>query len=293
LFCGAKLKNIEIDQEAFIHIMDGEGKIGADFRGGSQSVDRALMLLSHVARGDGAANMADLSHASGLARPTIRRLMLALIRAGLVEQDALTRRYALGPEAYVLGVMAQRRFNLLEVAMTSLLALSEESADSSFLSVRRGAYSVCLHRQDGAFPIRTHALQTGDRHPLGVGAGGMAMLAALPDAEVALVRAETENELASNYPAFSPEVLEEGIAQCRARGWALNAGLYLAKSWGIAVALRAPTGDVLGALSIAALDNRMDEARQSRLACLLRREARVVERRLHKRFAAYGGPDEQ
>lgn len=262
--------------------------------GGSQSVDRALALLSNVGRqGLGGVSMTELAAASGQARPTIRRLLLALIRAGLVEQDPKTRRYALGPEAYVLGIMAQRRFDLLDVAMTSLLTLSGESEDSSFLSVRRGAYSVCLHRQDGAFPIKTHALQTGDRHPLGVGAGGMAILAALPDEEVALVLAETRNELSRTYPGFNREVLDRGIAQTRERGWALNPGLYLAKSWGIAVALRAPTGDVLGALSIAAIDSRMDEIRQQNLARLLNREARVVERRLQRRFAAKGGHDEK
>lgn len=272
--------------------MDALEEAKPEAGGGSQSVDRALALLSHVARQRGA-GMAELSATSGLTRPTIRRLLLALIRAGLVEQDPRTRHYALGPEAYVLGIMAQRRFDLLDVAMTSLLTLSEESEDSSFLSVRRGAYSVCLHRQDGGFPIKTHALQTGDRHPLGVGAGGMAILAALPDEEVGLVRAETSNELARRYPAFTPEVLELGMAQSRQRGWALNAGLYLAKSWGIAVALRAPTGDVLGALSIAAIDSRMAEARQHYLAGLLQREARIVERRLKRRFAANGGHDEK
>jgi DNA-binding IclR family transcriptional regulator len=59
------------------------------------------------------------------------------------------------------------------------------------------------------------------------------------------------------------------------------------------MALRAPTGDVLGALSIAAIDNRMDEARQLYLAGLLEREVRIVERRLYRRFAAHRGQDDR
>ena len=65
----------------------------------------------------------------------------------------------------------------------SLIALAAESGDSSFVSLRRGSYSVCLQREEGDFPIRTHVLQAGARHPLGVGAGAMAILAALTEAE--------------------------------------------------------------------------------------------------------------
>lgn len=253
--------------------------------GGAQSVDRALSLLSLVARHGGSnVPMSTLTEASGLSRPTVRRMMLALIGAGLVEQDAQTRNYALGAESYVIGLMAQRRFNLLEVAMDSLLAISLESEDSSFLSVRRGSYSVCLHREDGAYPIRTQALQAGYRHPLGVGAGAMAILAALTDQEQANVRAEITPVLRKNHPRYTDAVLDEGIAFARAKGWSLNPGLHIANSWAVGVPLRAPTGDVLGALSIAALDSRMHDSRQPELAALLTREARVIEGKLAKKL---------
>src|SRR3954454_10661451 len=39
------------------------------------------------------ARLTDLVAASGLAKPTVRRILLALVRAGLVDQDEETRRY--------------------------------------------------------------------------------------------------------------------------------------------------------------------------------------------------------
>lgn len=248
---------------------------------GSQSVDRAVALLSLIAREGGQdVSINRLVAASGLSRPTARRLLLALMRGGLVTQDGATRTYALGPEAYVLGMMAARSFDLLGPATTSLLRLSDESGDSSFLSIRRGAYAVCLHREDGAFPIRTQALQPGMRHPLGVGAGALAMLAALPDAEAEAVMAETAAEIARDHPNYRPEVLRAGITAARARGWSLNPGLSLRNSWGLGVALHVPDGGVIGALSIAALDTRMGPARQETLGSALLREARATEARL-------------
>jgi len=256
--------------------------------GGSQSVDRATQLLSLVAREGGAeVPMTRLTEASGLSRPTVRRLMLALIRAGYVEQDPRTRHYALGAESFVVGLLAQRRFNLLDSAIDSLLALSAESADSSFLTIRRGTHAVCVHREEGSYPIRTQALQAGDCHPLGVGAGSMAILAALPDDERHEVLAAIGQRLAADYPAYTPATVQDNVRRARQRGWALNAGLNLASSWAVGVAFRGPEGRVVGALSIAALDSRLAPARQSELAELLRHEARLTEGRLRRRL----GPD--
>jgi DNA-binding IclR family transcriptional regulator len=253
--------------------------------GGSQSVDRASALLSFVARAGGCnVPMTALTAESGLSRPTVRRLMLALIRAGLVEQNQKTRHYSLGTESYLIGLMAQRRFDLLDCAMDSLLALSAESEDSSFLSIRRGSYAVCLHREEGAYPIRTQALQAGYRHPLGVGAGAMAILAALPATEQADTRADIAKTLEATYPSYTPEVIDRSIADTQRLGWSLNPGLHLINSWAVGVAVYSPNGAVLGALSIAALDVRMGPERQRELAQILRREAGLFEDRLLKKL---------
>lgn len=253
--------------------------------GGSQSVDRASALLSYVARCGGFnVPMKALTAESGLSRPTVRRLMLALIRAGFIEQNEQTRHYSLGSESYLVGVMAQRRFDLLDCAMDSLLTLSAESEDSSFFSIRRGSYAVCLHREDGAYPIRTQALQAGYRHPLGVGAGAMAMLAALPPNEQREVRAAIAQTLETKHPAYTAAVIDKGIADTQSMGWSLNPGLHLANSWAVGVAIHAPNGFVLGALSIAALEARMGPERQGELGTLLKREAVLVEDKLRLRL---------
>ena len=251
--------------------------------GGAQSVDRALALLVLVGQGAGApVPITALTEATGLSRPTVRRLMLALMRSGMIEQDADTRAYFLGAEAYLLGLMAARRVDLLGAATDSLLRLAAESEDNAYLSLRRGSYGICVHREEGTYPIRSQALRTGDRHPLGVGAGGMAILAALPDGERSEVLDRIMPELAQGYPGYTPEVVSASLARAQERGWALNPGLYLPNSWAIGMAVHGPAGEVLGALSIAAIDTRMQPERQEILAALLRREVAQVEHALCK-----------
>jgi DNA-binding IclR family transcriptional regulator len=254
---------------------------------GSQSVDRALALLSMVGRhADRGAALSMLVEESGLNKPTARRLILALMRAGLVEQEDASRRYYLGQQAYVVGALAGRRFGLLQMAMDSLIRLSRITEDSTFLSVRRDNASVCLYREEGTYPVRTHALQAGFEHPLGVGAGSLAMLAALDDDEIEQVIAANADVLAQNYPMLPPSRILADVATTRRRGYALNPGLIYANSWGVGVAVCRPDGKPAGALSIAAIDGRMQETRQAELATLLRDEAAKVEAKLARLFDA-------
>ncbi|TQI73551.1 IclR family transcriptional regulator [Bosea sp. AK1] len=254
---------------------------------GSQSVDRALGLLSLIGREPAEGlPLGEIVSGSGLNKPTTRRLLLALMRAGLVEQEPQTRRYCLGEEAFVLGVLAARRHSLLEIAMEGLRRLSAETQDTSFLTVRRENYAICLHREEGTYPVRTHALQAGDQHPLGVGAGSLAMLAALPDDDVDRVIAANEAVLLARYPGFAPEALRADVAGTRVRGFSLNPGRLVASSWGIGRAFRYPDGRVAGALSIAAIDSRMVPARQAELSLLLAREAERLEALLKQMFVS-------
>lgn len=247
---------------------------------GSQSVDRALMLLSLISsHGGDEVAMPVLTRETGLSRPTVRRLLLALIRSGYVEQSPEGGYYP-GPECMIAGASAARRHNLLDVSMESVIRLAELSGDSSFVSIRRGAHAVCLHREEGSFPIRTHVLQPGARHPLGVGAGAMAILSALPEAEAQEAIDATRDERAAHFPGFDDAFLLKELAIARERGWSVNPGMYVANSWAIGVPVRGPSGAALGSLSIAAIDSRMTPDRQLDLAELLKTEAARVEARL-------------
>jgi DNA-binding IclR family transcriptional regulator len=252
---------------------------------GSQSVDRALRLLALVGReAQRGAQLSEIVEESGLNKPTARRLLLALIRAGLVEQETRSRRYYLGEEAYVLGTLASRRHGLLELSLESLRNLSNITMDTCFLSVRRGNYAVCLHREEGTYPVRTHALQVGNQHPLGIGAGSLAMLALLDDNEVETILAANRRVLETQYAYYSMEQIRDDVATARRQGYAVNPGRIVAGSWGLGLAIRFPDGRIAGALSLAAIDSRMGAGRQPELARHLRTEAESVESKLRNMF---------
>lgn len=78
--------------------------------GGTQSLERAIALLRAVADAEtGGARLADLMTGVGLSKATAHRLLMALARDGLVEQDARSKRYHLGPDLVALGDLAALR----------------------------------------------------------------------------------------------------------------------------------------------------------------------------------------
>ncbi len=248
---------------------------------GSQSVDRATALLVMVAeRHETGATLSELVRVSGLTQPTARRLLVALIRAGLVEQSELTRRYHLGVSIYLYGSLAADRFASHTLAEESVRRLADRSGDTAFFSVRQGFNTLCMLREEGLHPIRSHVLNVGQRHPLGVAAHGIAILASLPDAEVESVLAANRDFYDNYYPMLTETVLRTLVAETRERGWSINRGLFHHGAWAAGHAIRNGSGVVIGGLSIGATESRLNEDRQPEIGAMLKSEAQKLEARI-------------
>jgi DNA-binding IclR family transcriptional regulator len=252
---------------------------------GAQSSSRALRLLRLLGEvGAQGAGLSALVELSGLSKPTCRRLLMALIAEGMAQQDAETRRYFLGREIYLLGMVAAERHGVHRIALESVARLAQQTGDAAFLQMRHGDFVICLAREDGDFPLRSHVLKAGDRHRLGVGAGPLAILAALPENEAQAFMAAHEAELRVRHPAVAA-ALRALVVEARARGYAMNRGLVFPGSWGMGMAVRDPSGRADACLSLAAIEGRMQPEREAMLAALLAEEVTLVERRLAQQSA--------
>jgi DNA-binding IclR family transcriptional regulator len=189
----------------------------------------------------------------------------------LVIQEAGSRRYALGHELVRLG-RAAGRADVTDLARPALLRLARETEDTVFVSVREGLEAVCLDRAIGDYPIKTLTLNVGDRRPLGVGAGSLALLAQLPDAEVEEIVAGSATALA-RYPGFAPTALRELVGRTRQQGYAFNDGRVIPAMSAVGVPVFDAVGQVCAALSVAAIAERMRAPRVRWIAERLQAEA--------------------
>lgn len=258
-------------------------------RTGAQAVERAVAVLRSLAdRNATGTRLADVVSDLGLAKGTARRLLLVLIREGLVVQEPDSRRYYLGAGLFSLGSIAGARFGIRELALPNLSRLAEESGDTVYLSVRSGLDAVCIHRQEGTFPIRTLTLTVGDRRPLGVGAGSLALLASLPAPEAEAVIEANAERFGRYSDRLDAATIRRLADQARDAGYAFNDGLIVPGMCALGVSLRGRHGLPEGALSIAAIAGRMEPDRRNRLVDLLERERSVIERALSSRGQAPG-----
>jgi DNA-binding IclR family transcriptional regulator len=248
---------------------------------GTQSVDRAIGILVLVSKaGDAGVSLTDVVTDSGLKQPTAHRILHALAKASLIEQDASTRRYHLGHEAYALGLVASRRFNIQRVARGSVARIAYLSEDTAFLTARRDNFAVCIHREEGTYPIRAHIWPIGDRHPMGVGSGSIAMLAGLPDFEAqAIIEANTPL-YRRHYPDIRPEIVQDLLSQTRRQGYCFHKGLGFPGIGGIGIGVRDLLGNTPAAISIGVVESRLTSGRHAMLVKLLQEEAARIARQL-------------
>ncbi|OFW42807.1 MAG: hypothetical protein A3J29_15410 [Acidobacteria bacterium RIFCSPLOWO2_12_FULL_67_14b] len=216
-----------------------------------------------------------LSTLAGLSKPTAHRLLVGLRNLGLVDYDA-SHLYYPGLKLFRMGIASAARFNMVRLAEAGMPRLAHETQDTVYLSLRSGDNSMCAARVVGSFPIRTLTLNVGDYRPLGLGAGSLALLACLPDAEVEGIIERNRVRLA-DQPNFTPAKLRMLVKRTREQGYALNEGLMLPEMAAVAKIVRDPLGRGIAALSIAAITSRMQPKRRETIVALLSKEARALE----------------
>lgn len=235
----------------------------------TQSVQRAIGLLKLIAaRHPGGMRLLDLAQDSGIERPTAHRLLASLIDEGLVQQRESDRRYILGDYCAQLAQHLAAPADVKDWFHPLLLRISLQLGDATFLVVPSGFETLCVTRAIGTYPIQALAIDIGNRQPIGVGSGGLAILAQMPEPQARqLVQANTWR--LHHYGGLSEAALLELIAQSRERGYAVIGNYAVPGVIGIGVVLRDANERIIAGLSIASIESRMQLQRQREVAATM------------------------
>lgn len=251
--------------------------------GGKPVITRVAAILRAVGatHGRGATTTA-IARSAGVPRATAHRMLTALADQGLIDRAPGTNLWFLGPEIYLLGSVANSRYNTAPVADDILRVLAEDTGESVFLSARRADESVCVSAVEGSFPLRSHVLYPGKRFPLGVASAGLVILAHLSEAECQdyLGRAGLEGEWGQEH---SRAAIEARIQQTRITGYAVNPGLVVEGSWGIGAAVFNALDQPQWALSLTGVEARFTGQRTEPLGEMLLRAAHTLTQRLRRK----------
>ncbi|HUA05238.1 MAG TPA: IclR family transcriptional regulator [Solirubrobacteraceae bacterium] len=235
---------------------------------GTAAIDRGADLLLRVLESEEPVALGDLASAAGLPKSTASRLVSALERRGLIEQDGERGRLRPGPAILRVAERSMVERNIVEVSRQALDSLSEATGETVNLAVPG---------PDGV----EHIAQVDSRHFLGAGQwlGRSVGYEHSANGKVfaAFGRAPT---VIAGAPGVSPVGELQAI---RRDGFAtsideLETGLsaMAAPVWGA-------RGEVIAALSISGPTLRMTPSRIEELRPILTSEARTLSRRLGHR----------
>jgi DNA-binding IclR family transcriptional regulator len=228
---------------------------------GTQTIDRAATLLVGVLEGERPRAVGDLAAAAGLPKSTASRLLAALERNGLVEQEGNRGGFRAGPVVVRFAHRGLVAANLVDVARETLESLGELTGETINLGVP-GPNGV------------EHLAQIESRHFLGAGqwvgrsvsyehsANGK-ILVAFGAADAAIDPGLLERVRADGF-ATAVDELEEGLTA-------------------IAVPVFGETGDAIAALSVSGPSLRLTPERLAELQPAITEEGLALSRRLGHR----------
>ncbi|WP_066043303.1 IclR family transcriptional regulator domain-containing protein [Herbiconiux solani] len=212
-----------------------------------EAIARGLDVITAFGTTGQNQSLAELSAATGLARPTVRRILLTLAELGYVRADGGS--FSLTARVLDLGMAYVSASSLWEVARPHLTELSRRTGESCSLAQLDGSDIVYVARV--AVPkLVTLQVSIGTRFPAAVTSLGKVLLAALDPAELDRVLALPT--LSAVLPASRPEQdeIRESLREVRAAGWALTDQQLGPAIRSVAAPVRDGSGRVVAAVNV-------------------------------------------
>jgi IclR family transcriptional regulator, acetate operon repressor len=244
---------------------------------GTAAIDRGAELLLRVLEAEEPVALSELAAAAGIPKSTASRLLSALERRGLVEQDGERGRLRPGPAILRVAERGMLERNVVELARPALDSLAAASGETINLAVPSGGGVEHIAQVDSRHFLGTGQWlgRTVDYHCTAVGKVFMAFGRATAPA-----RALTRYAPAT---ITDPEQLRGELDVVRRAGFAtaideLESGLAA-----MAAPVRGASGEVVAALSITGPTVRMTPERIDELKPVLFDEAARLSGRLGHR----------
>ncbi len=245
--------------------MAGRGS-GPDF---VESLARGLDVLRAFDTYHRALSLAEVAAATGLARPTARRLLLTLEELGYVR--SLDGTFELTPRVITLGTAYVASLGLWDVARPHLESLVRQTGESSSMAQLDGSDIVYVARVSVPKIIALR-VDIGTLFPAPQTSQGKVLLAALSAGELDAVLKIPSRSGLPRYIGKPRAALDDELTQVRARGWALADEELAPGVRSIAVPVRDGTGTVRAAMNVTvhAAETSTDRLLDAHLPKLLR-----------------------
>ncbi len=252
------------------------------------TVGKALEVLDMVARAGQPIRFSDLLVDCPYPKATLFRLLQTLTNQGMLAYDPERGTYALGMRLVRLAHAAWSQSSLAPLAQRHLDVLATETGETVHLAQLDVGQVLYVDKRNAARPVEmfSQAGKVGPAYCTGV---GKAMLAFMPDAEVArALTRQSFHRFTPNTLTTPAELLAE-LGRIRARGHAFDREEHEPGIICVAAPVLTRSGRVLGALSLTSTTARTTlTALEARAGQIKATAAQIAAEAEHWRFPEQG-----
>jgi IclR family transcriptional regulator, acetate operon repressor len=185
-----------------------------------QALDRALVLLAHLAKGPGR-TLSDLAEEAGQAVATTFRALQTLQAHGMVEVEEPGQLWHIGAGAFRIGTAFLRRTKVVERARQPMDALMRDTGETANLGVEVRGEVLFLAQVETHEAIRAF-FPPGTKGPMHSSGIGKALLAWYPEGRVRQIIARQGLEKFTTLTITSETTLLRDLSRTRERGFAID-----------------------------------------------------------------------
>jgi DNA-binding IclR family transcriptional regulator len=216
---------------------------------GDGTVAKALAVMDEVAAFGRPVRFAELLDRSPYPKATLYRFVQVLTKQGMLHFDPDRQTYAPGLRLVRLAHAAWQTSALAPIARVHVDALSDAVGETVHLAQLDGAQVLYVDKRNARQPIEMYSAagKVGPAYCTGV---GKAMIAFLPEDELARVIAQQSFHRFTEHTLTTAAALRAELAAIRARGYAYDREEHEPGIICIAYPILTRTGRVLGAISL-------------------------------------------
>jgi DNA-binding IclR family transcriptional regulator len=211
--------------------------------------------------------VSELSRRLELPKATVQRCLVTLGDAGWLERTDTRGRWQPGTQFLAVSSRIRESYGLNKLVRPALETLRDMTSESVHFTVLSGAYCVALDRLESPQPVRAYTA-LGQQIPAYASAGGKAMLAWMPPAQVRRLVPEDLRLWTENTHQSLDALLNE-LEQTRQRGFAVNLEEYRVGVRAVGAPIVDRGGLPLGALVVSAPAERFHAERLREVGHLL------------------------
>lgn len=246
---------------------------------GNKAVERSLDMIEYMAR-SGECSLADISKALGIPKASCFDIIQSLRERNVIElTDSRAKTYKLSFWLYQVGCSVINDMDMGRLAHDIIKSLSEATGETCYFAVERDFQVVYIDKVESLDPIRS-TCQIGSVNSMYSTGLGKAMLAKFSKERLSMFLSKTKLEKKTDNTIVDKALLLTNLEEIKKRGFAIDdrEGMDYVKC--VAVPVLGRNSELVGAISVASLSDRMTSERLEEISILVVDAALAMSRKL-------------